>query len=151
MVSSVSFEEGFDRVLVDREHAEEDVEEVDDGASVVSGVEDPVQEETVPLDLPEVRDNSPHIREAFRRMDRVVVENIFRRRAVVMKTIPFFLRGPFRVTLRIALAEANAPVVGNCSCCCPECCSRAAQEVASSAKKNFEDDSNCSTRVVGRS
>ena len=111
VVSSVSFEEGFDRVLVDREHAEEDVEEVDDGASVVSGVEDPVQEETVPLDLPEVRDNSPHIREAFRRMDRVDVENIFRRRAVVMKTIPFFLRGLFRVTftLRIALAEANAP------------------------------------------
>ena len=93
VVSSVSFEEGFDRVLVDCEHAEEDVEEVDDGASVVSGVEDPVQEETVPLDLPEVRDNSPHIREAFRRMDRVDVENMFRRRAVVMKTIPFFLQG----------------------------------------------------------
>ena len=38
-------------------------------------------------------------------MDRVDVESIFQRR-VVMKSI---LRGPFRVTLRIALAEANAP------------------------------------------
>ena len=69
------------RVLVDREHAQfrpEDVEEVDDGISVVSGVEDLVQVETIPLELPEVRDNSPQIREAFRRMNRVDLDNIFR-------------------------------------------------------------------------
>ena len=71
----------------------------------VSGEEETIQVETIPLDLPEVRDNTPQIREAFRRMDRVDEESIFQRR-VVMKSI---LRGPFRVTLRIALAEANAP------------------------------------------
>ena len=92
--------EGLERVFVDREDAQfrpKDVEEVDDGMSVVSGVEDLVQVETIPLELPEVRDNSPQIREAFRRMDRVDLDNIFRRRAEVMKTIPSFLRGPFRI------------------------------------------------------
>ena len=35
------------------------------------------------------------------------VEDIFRKRAAMMKSLPFFLRGPFRVALRMAIAESS--------------------------------------------
>ena len=41
-------------------------------------------------------------------MDDVDVEDIFRKRGVVMKSIPFCLRGPHRVALRVALTESVA-------------------------------------------
>ena len=58
--------------------------------------------------MPELRDTSPQIREAFHRMDLVDVEVIFRKRAVVIKSIPPFLPGPFRTAMRTTPAEAIA-------------------------------------------
>ena len=80
---------------------------VDGGVSVVSGeVELPSVEEV--FEVPELRDSSPQIRAAFRWMDAVDVEELFRTRAAVFRSIPHFLRGPFRIALRTALAEAIA-------------------------------------------
>ena len=53
-------------------------------------------------------DVTPPIREALRRLDGCDVEQIFARRGCVMKSVPFFLKGPFRSALRIALIEATA-------------------------------------------
>ena len=44
----------------------------------------------------------------FLAQDDVNVEDLFRRRACVMKSVPKFLRGPFRTVLRIALREASS-------------------------------------------
>ena len=44
-------------------------------------------------------------RAGFCSLDAVNVEEVFRRRACVMKTAPSFLRGPFRAVLRIALRQ----------------------------------------------
>ena len=41
----------------------------------------------------------------FLSLDGVHVEDLFKRRACVMKSVPKFLRGPFRTVLRIALRE----------------------------------------------
>ena len=48
------------------------------------------------------------VREAFRGLDIVDVETILEQRAAVMKTVPIFLRGPFRNALKVALAEILA-------------------------------------------
>ena len=76
VVSAVSFEEGFERDLgeIDNDQSGNVSDEEPDGISVVSGVEDPDPVEEVVLDLPELRDNSPHLRDAFRRLDGVDVE-----------------------------------------------------------------------------
>ena len=77
-----------------------------DGMSVVSG-DEPVPSLPEPvLEIP-FYDVTPPIREAFRRLDGCDVEQIFARRGCVMKSVPFFLKGPFRSALRIAL-EATA-------------------------------------------
>ena len=70
-----------------------------DGISVVSGEEEPTAPTEPELAVPELRDTSAVIRDAFRRMDDVDVEDIFRKRGFVMKSIPFCLRGPYRVAL----------------------------------------------------
>ena len=45
------------------------------------------------------------VREAFRSLDMVDVGNILEQRAAVMKTVPTFLKGPFRNALKVALEE----------------------------------------------
>ena len=80
---------------------------VDDGVSVVSGDFEPPSVEEV-FEVPELRDTSPQIRGAFRWMDTVDVEELFRTRTAVLRSVPHFLRGPFRIALRTALAEAIA-------------------------------------------
>ena len=51
------------------------------------------------------------MRTGFMSLDAVDFEDFFRRRAIVMKSVPRFLRGPFRSVLRIALQEALSPDV----------------------------------------
>ena len=48
------------------------------------------------------------VRQAFRVLDTVDVETILEQRAAVMKTVPTFLRGPFRNALTVALEEILA-------------------------------------------
>ena len=73
----------------------------------MSGEFEPPSVEEV-FEVPEFRDTSPQIRGAFRWMDTVDVEELFRTRAVVLRSVPHFLRGPFRIALRTALAEVIA-------------------------------------------
>ena len=65
----------------------------------VSQGEDPVDE------LPEFVAHRREINIAFRNLDVWNQEEIFQSRAHVMKTVPSFLKGGFRATLRIALDE----------------------------------------------
>ena len=80
---------------------------VDDAVSVVSGEVEPPSLEEV-FEVPELRDTSPQIWAAFRWMDTVDVEELFRTRAAVFRSIPHFLRGPFWVAMHTAMAEAIA-------------------------------------------
>ena len=75
---------------------------------VASGEAPAVPEVEIPLQRPEVRDVSPTIRDAFRRMDGCDVERIFLRRAFEMRTVPMCLRGPYRAAMRVALVEATS-------------------------------------------
>ena len=79
-----------------------------DGVSVASGEAPAVPEVDVPLEVPEVRDVSPAIRDAFRRMDGCDVERIFLRRPIVMNGAPMCIRGPYRAAMRVALVEATS-------------------------------------------
>ena len=83
---------------------EEDTETVPsfDGCFIVSGEEEvetlsPVLEVHEPVRIA--------IREAFPYLDDLNLEFEFRRRACVMKTIPVFLKGPFRCALKTAVDE----------------------------------------------
>ena len=69
----------------------------------------------------------------FAGLDMVDLEHVFFEfRALVMKSVPKFMRGAFRGALKISLEEIRNgqsagmrmwPVgVGSCSCCCPGCC-----------------------------
>ena len=78
------------------------------GASEASGEEivDTVPE--VEVEMPAHRAVGHHVRAALVALDAVDLSEIFRRRAVVMKSIPHFLRGPFRNALLMALEEVCA-------------------------------------------
>ena len=80
---------------------------------VVSGQDERVSWEEPVFEVPELRDTSPQIRAAFKWMDTADVEELFRRRAAVLRSVPHFLRGPFRVALHTALAEAIADLLLN--------------------------------------
>ena len=72
-----------------------------DSVSVASGEAPAVPEVGVPLEFPEVWDVSPAIKDAFRRMDGCDVERIFLRRAIVMRTVPMCIRGPYKAAMRV--------------------------------------------------
>ena len=55
----------------------------------------------------ESRGVTPAIRAAVVELDTVDLVVEFSQRASVMKTVPHFLRGPFRSAMRLALEEAN--------------------------------------------
>ena len=78
----------------------------DDVGSIVSGTEEPTLEEDA-LDV-DVRVLQLVLREAFRSLDEVDVCQIFRRRATVMKSVPWCIRGPFRSALNLMLQEIVA-------------------------------------------
>ena len=64
-------------------------------------------------------------RAALRSLDDLDLSEIFQRRAVVMKTVPHFLRGPFRNAMKVVLEEImtsrDRNGRGRRSCCCPGC------------------------------
>ena len=109
-MSSPEEERGFIGLWPDQENAESD------GASVVSG-EAPDVEVVETFNVPAVIQLSPVLREALRRLDRIDLETIFSKRAVVMKTVPSF----FERTLQECNAHRH-DVGGSCFCSCPGCC-----------------------------
>ena len=76
--------------------SESDTESLDDGASTQ------VAEEVGPVEVPPLPFELPQREAAFE------LSGIFRRRAVVMRSVPWVLRGAFRSALRIAMEEAVA-------------------------------------------
>ena len=107
---------GTPRSVQDRSHSEsasvenqvvsDDIESMHGEGSVVSG-----EEELVPPTEPDpvvtVGGVNPAIRAALIWMDEVDLEVEFCRRAAVFKSIPHFLRGPYRSAMRLAMEEAN--------------------------------------------
>ena len=77
------------------------------GASEVSG-EDEFQDVDDEPAMAERAFPELAMRVGFLALDDVNVEDLFRRRACVMKSVPKFLRVPFRTVLRIALREASS-------------------------------------------
>ena len=80
----------------------------DDGAEMGSVVS--WQDEVIVLPDPDVEVMLPGavvLREAFRSLDEVNLVDHFSRRPAVMKSVPKFLTGPFRNSLRVALDEAT--------------------------------------------
>ena len=70
----------------------------------------------VPLSEPDVDvrgayAGSPEIRAAFVFLDTIDLRTTFARRASVMKSIPHWLKGPFRNALKLAMEEAIRPGV----------------------------------------
>ena len=59
------------------------------------------------VEVQEVR-ATPAFREALRSLDEVNLEEVFQRRATVLKTIPACLRGPCRNAMKVILDEIVA-------------------------------------------
>ena len=95
-------------VLVQGSHEEVETA-VDEGGSVVStsgeGVFETIREPDI--EMPEVRDSSAAICEGFRHLDAENVSMLFETRANVSKTVPHFLKGPYRTAMRIALTDCT--------------------------------------------
>ena len=96
--------------VVNSASAGSDVENVDleDWGSEVSGEEIPVFEDPVP-DMVGVR-FTPAIRVALEWLDTVNLCDEFTRRAAAMKSVPHFLKGPYRNVMRLAMEEATHAV-----------------------------------------
>ena len=71
--------------------------------SIQGDSEDTVSLPEVEVEIPHFR--VPQLRGAFAMMDLVDARTIFRQRAVVMKSVPRFLHGPFRNALKLAMEE----------------------------------------------
>ena len=106
----------------------EDFESVagDEESLVGSAMEVPQNGDEVMSD-PEVVEahSSAAVRLVFSTLEEVDLTRIFRLRASVMKTIPSFLRGPFRTALRLARKLCTQFFcvrrgVGSCCCCSPD-------------------------------
>ena len=74
---------------------------------------------------------------------RWILDAVFIRGAVVMQTVPKFLRGPYRSAMRLAMEEAlhendrRRERGGSCSLCCLDCCSSDPHVVATSTKASW--------------
>ena len=77
-----------------------DTESLSDGVSIASvHSTNPVEEDSSVDVVHDIRGNNAAIREAF-------LHTIFDKRALVMKSVPRFLRGSFRNAMRVAIDEA---------------------------------------------
>ena len=123
-------------------HVEEDREddvagvhplEIDEGRSDVgSAVSEDVETGDNLEPDPEVREVivTPAVRAALVWLDEVDLVEVFKVRASVMKSVPKFLAGAFRIALRTALEEAvlggdagdEVSEDGSCFSCCRGCC-----------------------------
>ena len=74
--------------------------------SVVSGAEEYIAPSEPDPTVAVAEGLTPPIRAALARLDEVDLETEFQRRGAVMKTVPHFLRGPYRSAMRLAMGEA---------------------------------------------
>ena len=79
------------------------------GASSASASEESSDIVEPSLVLRDVRENSREMMAALVALDAVDLGTMFARRAVVMKSVPHFLRGAYRGAMRIAMEEATQP------------------------------------------
>ena len=105
---------------------------VDEEGSVVStcgeGVFETIREKQTSR-CPRFRDSSAAIDEGFRHLDAENVSMLFESRANVLKTVPHFLKGPYRTAMRNALTEGkfagivvpSRQRVETVFCFCPGC------------------------------
>ena len=99
---ATSVDSGNDMKNVSEHTENQDAEEeVSDEGSIVNGIEEPPLEKDI-LDV-DVRFVQLVLREAFRSLDEVDVCQIFKRRATVMKSVPWCIRGLFRSALKLTL------------------------------------------------
>ena len=78
--------------------------EADEG-SVLAGVGVSKPVEDVAVEMAEIQSAPAAVRDALRFLDAVDLSEVFSRRAVVMKSVPHCVRGPFRTAMRIILQE----------------------------------------------
>ena len=76
------------------------------GTSAASGDDPGGDVDNVEPSFEDLASAARAMRARFMSLDAVDFEDFFRRRAIVVKSVPRFLRGPFRSVLRIALQEA---------------------------------------------
>ena len=86
--------------------ASDDTESLYIEGSAVSGEEMPIPP-TEPDPVVVVGGANPAIRAVLMWLDEVDLEAEFSRRAAVLKTVPQFLRGPYRSAMRLAMEEAH--------------------------------------------
>ena len=82
--------------------------------------------------MDELQGTSAGFREALQAIDEVNLNEVFRRRANVMKSVLHILKGPYRNAMKVLLEEVVAghergdilrqERVGKHSCCSPDCC-----------------------------
>ena len=93
------------------EHSGSDTDSVewilDDNGSVVSGEEE-VESIEEPFGVEEFRGIPAGVRDALRWLDGVDLNVVFQRSANVMKSVPHFLRGPFRNAMKVLIEEIVA-------------------------------------------
>ena len=122
LVGQIPSREGPRRQDTDESHSGEENQNCDamsesDTASVMwQGSEVSTDDIPVPLSEPDVdvrgaHAGSPEIRAAFVFLDTIDLRTTFARRASVMKSIPHWLKGPFRNALKLAMEEAIRPGV----------------------------------------
>ena len=87
-----------------------DEENFIDGMSDISGEHDVILADEPQFEIPELRERSAQVRDAFRQFDFQDIPRIFSNRACVMKSVPKFLKGPYRVAMRVALVEATSVI-----------------------------------------
>ena len=91
---------------------ESDTESLNGGASSASAAEEVLDIPEPDMAFEDVRVHSREIRDAFASLDAADLEVVFSRRAVLMKTVPHFLRGAFRNAMRLAVEEATHAQAG---------------------------------------
>ena len=118
----------------------DDTVSLPDDGSVVSGAEEYIAPSEPDPTVAVAEGLTPPIRAALVRLDEVDLEE-FQRRGAVMKTVPHFLRGPYRSAMRLAMGEAlqdseQRRESGSCSLCSQDCCSTGLAEGGMSTKRS---------------
>ena len=80
---------------------------LDDNGSVVSGEEE-LESVEEPFGVEEFRGIPAGVRDALRWLDGVDLNVVFQRRANVIKSVPHFLKGPFRNAMKVLIEEIVA-------------------------------------------
>ena len=87
-------------------HVEGESVDIGSVGDVPAARDDPIVEHRGQAEVLENVTLTPTLRVAFRSLDKVDVQHIFRDRAVVIKSLPRLIRGAYKSAMRMALTEA---------------------------------------------